>query len=726
MEYSGYWQANSAPAESEPTQGQWSSGENAWGKWPQSGDAGQSSQSGDWPLAQPGASTQEHIKFTGQGTEGSSHELPPLPPGGPANDTADQPPPLPDGPPPLPSDAPPPLPPEIAPSVASAELEVATAGSSYELPGQLQPDLAVAQAGPDDQLHAQPELPALANASPALAYASQQEHQCHADDSAEARYNDWQASHYQQPSSSLPEQPNGYASTYHYSQESWQAPQYAHSVAYAEQQHYQQYYQQPTQQHPWQLPTPWQSTTIASSQYAAPALYAAAGQYPSPDVSQQTYPHYQTPTYLPASNDPSSAAGSYQAEAAPVMPAASAAGLSGPPQTPIVVVHATDLFEMPGCAKRPKKIAILLRGIPGSGKTHIAQQLRKMELKITGDAPRIHSIDDYFMTEVEREEEDVESGKRGKKRKVQELEYCYEQEMEGSYRRSLLKAYQKTMDEKRFNIVIVDAPNLLVEDFKPYWSAGQRAGYEVYILDPFEGDPETCFKRNVHDRSLEDIQGAAACWEPAPAFYPRLDVTSLFAPSSSRQPKPSRIMEVEMDAEADAAPSSAPARQRSRWAVDDDEFNTEDQQTQQASSKRSKAGKESTRSDAKQEDGTSKEVFDGLTDGLDGLIDPQSGKGKSGPAAHATSSKAGSSVSALSKRPGKKSVRWADQAEKSEGGFSIGGTAALQLETVYVLSGLGPPQADRHDQKGSFAAKARAERSSEHSFKDMMLGNKQK
>lgn len=44
------------------------------------------------------------------------------------------------------------------------------------------------------------------------------------------------------------------------------------------------------------------------------------------------------------------------------------------------------------------QIAILLRGLPGSGKTHIAQQLRKMEMEATGDAPRIHSIDDYFMT----------------------------------------------------------------------------------------------------------------------------------------------------------------------------------------------------------------------------------------------------------------------------------------------------------------------------------------
>ena len=30
---------------------------------------------------------------------------------------------------------------------------------------------------------------------------------------------------------------------------------------------------------------------------------------------------------------------------------------------------------------------------------------------------------------------------------------------------------------------------------------------------------------------------------------------------------------------------------------------------------------------------------------------------------------------------------------------------ALQLETVYVLTGLGPPEADCPDQKGSFAAK---------------------
>lgn len=77
-----------------------------------------------------------------------------------------------------------------------------------------------------------------------------------------------------------------------------------------------------------------------------------------------------------------------------------------------------------------------------------------------------------------------------------------------------------------------------------------------------------------------------------------------------------------------------------RWAVDDDDANAEDQQPQ-ASSKRPKAGKEPAQllSVLEEGQGQAAEVFDGLTAGLDGLIDPKSGKGKSGPASHGTSSK---------------------------------------------------------------------------------------
>ncbi len=43
----------------------------------------------------------------------------------------------------------------------------------------------------------------------------------------------------------------------------------------------------------------------------------------------------------------------------------------------------------------------------------------------------------------------------------------------GPYKASLLKAFQRTVEEARFTFVIVDANNLTFEDFKAFWSVGQ-------------------------------------------------------------------------------------------------------------------------------------------------------------------------------------------------------------------------------------------------------------
>lgn len=39
-----------------------------------------------------------------------------------------------------------------------------------------------------------------------------------------------------------------------------------------------------------------------------------------------------------------------------------------------------------------------MRGLPGSGKTHMSRMLRELETQHSADAPRIHGIDDYFVT----------------------------------------------------------------------------------------------------------------------------------------------------------------------------------------------------------------------------------------------------------------------------------------------------------------------------------------
>lgn len=51
---------------------------------------------------------------------------------------------------------------------------------------------------------------------------------------------------------------------------------------------------------------------------------------------------------------------------------------------------------------RIKRIDSFNLYLPGSGKSYLAKILRDLEVENGGDAPRIHSMDDYFMTEVEK------------------------------------------------------------------------------------------------------------------------------------------------------------------------------------------------------------------------------------------------------------------------------------------------------------------------------------
>ncbi|KAG6635396.1 hypothetical protein CIPAW_11G039300 [Carya illinoinensis] len=215
------------------------------------------------------------------------------------------------------------------------------------------------------------------------------------------------------------------------------------------------------------------------------------------------------------------------------------------------VIDASHLFKPPHRASRPDHIVLILRGLPGSGKSYLAKMLRDLEVENGGHAPRIHSMDDYFMTEVEK----VENGdvlkssilSRGKKpitKKV--MEYCYEPEMEESYRSSMLKAFKKTVEEGVFTFIIVDDRNLRVADFAQFWAIAKSSGYEVYILEATYKDPVGCAARNVHGFTKDDIKKMARQWEEAPSLYLQLDVKSLFHGDDL---KDGGIQEVDMDME---------------------------------------------------------------------------------------------------------------------------------------------------------------------------------
>ncbi|KRT83513.1 hypothetical protein AMK59_3142 [Oryctes borbonicus] len=192
-----------------------------------------------------------------------------------------------------------------------------------------------------------------------------------------------------------------------------------------------------------------------------------------------------------------------------------------------------DILNPPGRYNRPARIVIILRGPPGSGKTFLAKLIKDKEVENGGSAPRILSLDDYFMVEQEKEVE-VD----GKKTQVKEMVYEYEECMENTYRVSLFKAFKKTITDGYFPFIIVDNVNDKVKYFGEMWSFAKQNGFQVYICQ-LEFDLATCTKRNIHNRSEGEIQKLITGWEPTPSHHPTLDATSLIQAGS--------IPEVEME-----------------------------------------------------------------------------------------------------------------------------------------------------------------------------------
>ncbi|XP_026174613.1 YLP motif-containing protein 1 isoform X2 [Mastacembelus armatus] len=215
--------------------------------------------------------------------------------------------------------------------------------------------------------------------------------------------------------------------------------------------------------------------------------------------------------------------------------------LPPPPQPPPriekkpEIKNIDDILKLPGRLSRPERIVIIMRGLPGSGKSHVAKLIRDKEVDCGGAPPRVLVLDDYFMTEVEKVEKDPDTGKRVK---TKVLEYEYEPEMEDTYRNSMLKTFKKTLDDGFFPFIILDTINDRVKHFDQFWSAAKTKGFEVYLAE-ITADIQTCAKRNVHGRTLKDIMKMSNNWEPSPRHMVRLDVRSLLQDAA--------IEEVEME-----------------------------------------------------------------------------------------------------------------------------------------------------------------------------------
>ncbi|RNA27295.1 ylp motif-containing 1 [Brachionus plicatilis] len=203
--------------------------------------------------------------------------------------------------------------------------------------------------------------------------------------------------------------------------------------------------------------------------------------------------------------------------------------MSSHPKRPPVKIE--QLLLEPHRERRPHKLVIILRGPPGSGKSFIANLIKQEEEKhvSSSDKPKYLSIDNYFISEQETS---------GKNQIL--MKYEYDKEMDEAYQKSLVKSFKKIIDDDLFNFIIVDMINERKNHIEEMFSHATLKAFQVYVADLNFVSAETCFSRNVHNRTLEDVKKIKDCWETLPDSYLFLDVGFFVK-------EPTEIRQVEME-----------------------------------------------------------------------------------------------------------------------------------------------------------------------------------
>lgn len=140
--------------------------------------------------------------------------------------------------------------------------------------------------------------------------------------------------------------------------------------------------------------------------------------------------------------------------------------------------------------KSPKKIAIIMRAIPGSGKSTMAKMIRDAVIGV-GLKSSIHSSDENFMI----------NGK-----------YCFDQSKLGYYHK--LNLYNFTQALASDDVVISDNTNIKRRDYMLYVNAAKSAGFKVIAVSFAPGAATMHHSRNVHSVPLDVIERMKAAFTP--------------------------------------------------------------------------------------------------------------------------------------------------------------------------------------------------------------------
>ncbi|MDE1925129.1 MAG: ATP-binding protein [Patescibacteria group bacterium] len=131
------------------------------------------------------------------------------------------------------------------------------------------------------------------------------------------------------------------------------------------------------------------------------------------------------------------------------------------------------------------KIAYIMRGVPGSGKSTVAK-------RIADSGGVIHSTDSYFY-------------KDGR--------YQFDLSLLGEYHQKNLQVFSESVC-KGVPVVVCDNTNVKREHWEPYAQVARNAGYIVAVVSLPHPEPSAAAERNTHQVPEHIIRRMIELWEP--------------------------------------------------------------------------------------------------------------------------------------------------------------------------------------------------------------------
>lgn len=167
-----------------------------------------------------------------------------------------------------------------------------------------------------------------------------------------------------------------------------------------------------------------------------------------------------------------------------------------------------DIYDLLWSKKtmRPDRVMIILRGAPGSGKSHLARMIELKEELVGTNRFATASINSYF-----NEEEHFDT--KGRQRCKNELNTFL----------------IDIIEEDLHNLIIIDDENVELKSFDFYHQMGASSGYAICAVELFQSQ-SFCVQQNINNQSTDEIALAIETFKnnKTPEEIPLINPTRLY------------------------------------------------------------------------------------------------------------------------------------------------------------------------------------------------------